>query len=149
MDERPGVHADDAGKLLLRLAVGGLMLVHGISKILAWVKEPSAGGLGDIPNWIEQTGMGLPGFLAYGVYVGEVVAPLLILLGFWTRLGAFILAFNMVVAVVLKHTKDILTINPIGGWGIELEAWFFLAALALLFLGAGKISVSKGKGRLD
>jgi len=149
MDTQPHSFSEDFGKLLLRLAVGGLMLVHGISKIVAWVHEPSGGGLGPIPQLIEQTGMGLPGIIAYGVYVGEVVAPLLVLLGFWTRVGAVLLAFNMVVAVLLAHTKDVLTLNSIGGWAIELQAWFFLAALALAFLGAGKFSISGGKGRLS
>jgi putative oxidoreductase len=149
VDTQPGSRSDDIGKFLLRLAVGGLMLFHGISKVRGWINDPSGGGLGEIPRWIEETGLGLPGMLAYGVYIGEVLAPVLILLGFWTRLGAFLLAINMVVAVLLRHTKDVLTLNQLGGWAIELEAWFFLGALALLFLGAGRFSVSKGKGWLN
>ncbi len=58
---------DDAGKLVLRLSVGVLMLLHGIHKLLHGVD-----GIGGM-----LAGMGLPTVLAYGVYLGEVVGPLL------------------------------------------------------------------------
>jgi putative oxidoreductase len=53
------------GKLLLRLAVGGLMLFHGLHKLF--------GGVGFISGMLVEKG--LPGFIAYGVLIGEVVAP--------------------------------------------------------------------------
>jgi putative oxidoreductase len=143
MDERPGLHADDIGKLLLRLTVGGLMLFHGIFKIM--------NGLEEISRVLTSTMGGAAGAVAYGVYIGEIVAPVLIILGFWTRLGAAILAVDMVVAVLLVHAPkgELGALNQMGGWAVELQAWYFLAAVAVLFLGAGKISVSGGKGRLD
>ena len=55
---------DDLGKLLLRLAVGGLMLFHGLHKLF--------GGVGFISGMLVEKG--LPGFIAYGVFVGEGVA---------------------------------------------------------------------------
>jgi hypothetical protein len=61
--------SDDAGKLVLRLAVAGIILFHGLFKLthgVEWIRQP----LGDL---------GLPGILAYGAYLGEVVAPVLIL----------------------------------------------------------------------
>ncbi|MGE4517838.1 MAG: DoxX family protein, partial [Arcobacteraceae bacterium] len=58
--------SSDFGKLLLRLMVGGLMLFHGIAKI--------NGGIDFIITKVTQEGF--PEFLAYGVYIGEVVAPL-------------------------------------------------------------------------
>lgn len=70
----------DLGILILRLSVGILMLLHGIAKL-------SHGAEG-----IEQmlAASGLPSFIAYGVYVGEVIAPLLIILGLGTRAAAAI-----------------------------------------------------------
>ncbi len=59
---------EDAGKLLLRLAVGGLMLFHGLHKLLD--------GVDGISGMLAAKG--LPGFIAYGVLVGEVVAPCLL-----------------------------------------------------------------------
>ena len=79
---------DDVGKLLLRLAVGGLMLFHGIHKLID--------GVDGISGMLAA--QGLPGFIAYGVLVGEVVAPCLLILGVLTRPAALVLAFTMVVA---------------------------------------------------
>lgn len=62
---------NDAGKLLLRLAVGGLMLFHGLHKLFD--------GVGGIQSLLAAHG--LPEFIAYGTLVGEVAAPLLIVLG--------------------------------------------------------------------
>ncbi|WP_213976007.1 DoxX family protein, partial [Serratia marcescens] len=61
----------DAGKLALRLTFGGLMLFHGVAKIQH--------GIGWIADALQQ--QGLPAFIAYGVYVGEILAPILIVLG--------------------------------------------------------------------
>ena len=62
----------DIGKLVLRLTLGLLMLLHGINKLHSGV------------GWIagELASHNLPGFLAYGVFVGELIAPLMVLLGF-------------------------------------------------------------------
>lgn len=130
---------DPAGKLLLRLMVGGMMLPHGVAKI--------TGGVGGIAGML--TAKGLPGFLAYGVYVGEIVAPLLMVAGYWTRPSAAVIAVNMVIAVLLAHAGDLLSLGPHGGWAVELQAFYLFGAVASFFLGAGKYSVSGGKGWLD
>jgi len=75
------------------------------------------------------------------VYVGEVVAPLLILIGVWTRLAALIVAGNMVVAILLVHTKEFFTMTQTGGWALELQGMYLFAALALALLGAGRYSI--------
>ena len=129
--------SDDVGKLILRVSLGGLMLIHGISKLF--------GGIDGIISLVQEAG--LPGVFAYGVYLGEVVAPLLMIAGFWTRPAAAVFAFNMVVAVALAHPGDLLEIR--GAWGVELQALFFFGAVAVAFLGAGRYSASRGRGRLD
>ena len=133
------LHSDDLARLILRVAVGGLMLFHGVDKIHH--------GVGGIQDLVE--GAGMPRVMGYGVYVGEVLAPLLILIGLWTRPAALVLAMNMVVAVLLAHRADVLTITGHGAWGLELQALYFLGALALVFTGAGRWSVSRGKGVMD
>jgi putative oxidoreductase len=128
--------ADDIGKLLLRIAVGGLMLFHGVFKLQQ--------GVGHIVGVLGEHG--LPGFLAYGAYLAEVVAAILILAGFWTRLAALVVAFDMVMAILLVQRARIFTVNEMsGGWGIELEMLYLLGALALFFLGGGRYAVSKGE----
>ena len=127
------VHNADIGKLLLRLTTGILILFHGVSKII----HP------DNVAWIGQMlgNNGLPSFLAYGVYVGEVVAPILIILGLFTRVGGLLVAINMIVALLLVHTHEILTLGDHGQWIIELQMFYLMSGLAILFLGSGKYAV--------
>jgi putative oxidoreductase len=135
-----GGKTEDFGKLLLRLTVGGLMLFHGIGKIqsgVEWMKQP-------------LTAHHLPGFLAYGVYIAELLAPALILAGYRARLASLVVAFDMVMAVFLVQREQLLAIKGAGGgWGIELEAFFFLAAMAIFFIGSGKLKLSKSSGVWD
>lgn len=122
---------DDTGKLLLRLAVGGLMLFHGLHKAIDGV-DGIAGML---------VAKGLPGFIAYGVLVGEVIAPILIILGILTRPAALVLAFTMVVAWLMVGTGKTFALDAVGAWAIESLVYFFVGALAVAFLGAGRYSV--------
>lgn len=128
---------DDIGKLILRLCLGGLLIFHGIAKLKS--------GIG----WLEGmiAGHGLPPVLAYGVYAGEVLAPILILIGLWTRVGALLVMANMLVAFLLVHTADFFTLDGSGGWTLELQAFFFFTALTVLFLNAGRFSVDGVRGR--
>ena len=127
---------DDLGKLLLRLGVGGLMLFHGLHKVF--------GGVDGIAGML--TAHGIPGFVAYGVLLGEVVAPVLIILGVLTRLSALGLAFTMVVAWLLVGLNNTFMLDKVGAWAIESLVYFFLGALAVAFLGAGRYALG-GKWR--
>ena len=124
--------AHDAGLLLLRVTLGGLMLFHGIAKLKG-------------VDFIKQTlaGKGLPEFIAYGVYVGEILVPLLMIVGLFTRISSAIFAFNMLVAVWLAHSGDLLSLNKHGGWAIELPALYGFGALALVLLGPGQWALSR------
>jgi putative oxidoreductase len=128
---------EDAGKLVLRLTIAGLMLFHGLHKLTH--------GIGRISITLESRG--LPRFIAYGVYVGEIVAPVFMLLGWWTRPAAVIFAINMLVAVWLVHMRDVGRLATTGGWALELQALYFLGSLAIALLGAGRFSISRGRGR--
>lgn len=130
---------DDEGKLVLRAALAALLLFHGMSKL--------AGGIGFITGML--TGAGLPAVFGYGVYIGEVVAPLLMLAGLFTRLAALVVMANMIVAVLLVHTKQFFTLNETGGWALELQGMYFAAALAVALLGAGRYSIGGVKGRFN
>ena len=128
---------DDFGKLLIRLCVGGLMLFHGISKLIH--------GYGFIVSKLRATG--LPELLVAGVPIGEVVAPLLILLGLYTRPAALDEAFLMAMAVWLVHMGQLTAISATGGYALELQAFYFFGSLAVFFFGAGRYSFSGGQGR--
>ena len=124
----------DAGLLVLRLGVGAILLFHGLYKVthgVAWIAGPLSGA-------------GLPTWLQYGVYVGEILAPVLLILGLWTRLAALVIAFDMFMAIFLARRGDIGKINPMGGgWAIELEALLLIGALALALAGGGRFGLSK------
>jgi len=131
--------SDDWGKLVLRLALGILTLLHGIAKIKA--------GPGFVVGVVQQAG--LPEFLAYGVYIGEVLAPLLVIAGLFTRPAALVIVVNMLVAFSLVHMGDLFNIGKQGGWALELQGFFLFTALAVALLGAGRLSLGGLRGRFN
>lgn len=123
----------DIGKLLLRILIGALMLFHGVAKINH--------GIAFIMGKITQAG--LPEFLAYGVYVGEIIAPILLIIGLKTRFAAFVIAVTMLFAIYLVHPNDLFTLTQTGAWAIELQMFYLGTAIAIMFMGAGRISWDK------
>jgi putative oxidoreductase len=124
----------DAGLLVLRVGIAAVVLFHGVFKLthgVAWI----AGPLGQL---------GLPAFLAYGVYLAEIVAPLLLIIGLWTRLAALVIAFQMVMAVLLARRGDVTTVNEMGGgWAIELEVLIFVGAVTIALAGSGRYALRR------
>jgi putative oxidoreductase len=130
------INQEDVGKLALRIALGVLILFHGVAKL--------TGGIDFITDVVVKAG--LPSFVAYGVYVGEVVAPLMLIAGWHTRLGAALIAMNMLFAIGLVHVSELLQIGQSGGWALELQGMFLFAALAVELLGPGRLSVDARRG---
>lgn len=121
-------HSLDVAGLWLRIMVGGLMLLHGVHK----VKH----GIGGIEKLLAKHG--LPEMLAYGVYIGEILAPVLLILGILVRLNALLIALTMGVAIWLMQGSDLLALNSYGGLMIELPLLYLAGALTLLWIGGGK-----------
>lgn len=121
------------GLLILRISLGGLMLFHGVSKLM--------NGIDGIKGMLA--GMGMPQWLAYGVHLGETIAPILIILGFRTRLAAVFFSLVMLVAFGMAHASNFFAIGPSGGWAHELVTLYLLGGIALAFTGAGQYAVSK------
>ena len=124
----------DAGLLILRLGLERsavswhLQVTHGV----AWI----AGPLGAV---------GLPAFLAYGVYVAEVLAPVLVIVGLWARPAALVIAFDMFMAIFLARRDDVAKISPMGsGWAIGLELMYLVAAVAIALMGSGRYGIGRG-----
>ena len=124
--------SDALGKLTLRLTVGILILFHGVHKIL----HPNS--LDFISKQLAS--IDLPQALAYGVYLGEVIAPLMIILGILARFGGLLVFGNMVFALVLAHRSQLFTLTDTGGLALELQIFFLLTGLAVFFLGSGRIA---------
>ncbi len=132
-------HSDDIAKLLLRLFTGWVLLPFGID----YAKD----GLDFIYSTLQA--VGLPNFLAYGVFLGEIVGPILVLIGWKSRIGGLLIAFNMLASILLVHRSQIFEYNEFGGWTIALNAMLFMGGLTIFFAGAGKYSVSQGVGKWD
>ncbi len=125
--------ASDTARLLLRVTLGALLLLHGIAKLHT--------GPGNIIQLVSQAG--LPSATAYLVYVGEVVAPLLLIAGWWTRTAAALVAVNMLFAIFLVHLGDLARLGPQGGWALELQAFYLVSAIVVALLGPGTLSLGE------
>ena len=124
---------DDIGKLIVRITIGFLMLFHGVAKIINLDSLDFIRG--------QLTNNNLTEMFVYGVYIGEIVAPLMIILGIFTRVGGLIIFVNMIFAIYLVHMHEIVSLGPHGGWALELQGFYLFGALAVIFLGSGKIAV--------
>lgn len=123
----------DTALLTLRVLVGALIMLHGFGNLLS--------GYAFISQVLEKAG--IPGFFAAGAFMGEILAPILLIIGFRTRLAALAIAATMLVATLLVHRGEIFALNQFGGWAVELQAFYFFGAIALFFSGAGRMAVSK------
>lgn len=122
---------EDIGKLILRLALGGMMLVHGFDKLkhgIAFIRA-------------EVAAAGMPELLAAGIYVGELVAPLMVIIGWNARIGAILITISMLFAIGLVHTADVFSLGPNGGWALDAQGMFLFSAVALALIGPGRYRI--------
>jgi putative oxidoreductase len=119
----------DVGILLVRIAAGGLLFLHGWHKILAGT-ENQMGML---------AGSGLPPQLMYFVYISEVLAPVLIVLGMFVRLSALSVIMTLL-TVLYVLPVDLFGLNErTGASNIEIQLFYLLTAIALFFTGPGRL----------
>lgn len=126
--------SEHLGKLVLRLGLGSLILFHGVHRLLT--------GLDPVRTLLATHK--LPDALAYGAYLGELVGPVLIIIGLFTRVGAFLIAVEVLLLVLLSGIPQVLAIAPDGAYALEVESLYFTAAVAVMLLGAGRISLGRG-----
>jgi len=124
----------DLGKLLLRIGIGSLLLLHGIHKMLH--------GFGGIKTILVKNGFSE--FWWVGSFVGEIVAPICILLGLFTRISALLVVVLMIFSIYLGYGNAAFGLNPrTGALTTEVNFLFMLSSLALYFLGGGRYSLYK------
>lgn len=121
----------DIAKLLLRLSVGILMLFHGVHKLI--------NGIGGIKGMLASAGF--PEFMAYGVYVGELIVPLFIILGVYARVASGVLAFTMLMAIYLAHGFSF-ALTKHGSLAMETPLLFLVMSLLVILLGSGKYAIN-------
>jgi|SRR5690606_13628079 putative oxidoreductase len=115
------------GLLLLRVGFGGMMLTHGIPKLLKMISGDFSFG--------DPIGIGEPASLVLAV-LSEVLFPILVVIGFKTRLSSIPVIITMAIAAFIVHAAD-----PLGTK--EKAILFLIGFIAIALLGAGKYSVDK------
>jgi putative oxidoreductase len=115
---------------LLRVTSGGLLLAHGLIKVLVFTPAGTAGFFESI---------GFPGVLAYPVMAGEIVLGAALVLGLMTRLAA-LLALPILLGAIIPHAGNGFTFsNPGGGW--EFPVFWTVALAVQAMLGGGSFAI--------
>jgi putative oxidoreductase len=115
------------GLLVLRVVLGIIMAVHGWQKI--------HGGMNHHVEMVIHLGM--PGWLAYLSIAAEFFGGLLLIAGYATRIAAFFVLVDMLVALLKVHLHNGLT----GQGGYQMVLALSAMAFAIIFTGAGAISL--------
>ena len=123
----------DKGLLLLRVMFGGLILFHGWHKVMYGIDMPMA----RMESW------GIPGFLMYFAYISEVVAPVLIIIGLFTRLSNLSLFITMTVVMYIELRTGV-GLNQFGAPTIEIQIVYWLTSAGLFFTGPGRLRIATG-----
>ena len=122
----------DIAKLILRVSVGIMILFHGFDKVI--------NGIDGIKQLTVSAGF--LEFLAYSVFIGEVIVPIFILLGAYARAASLVLAFNMAVAIFLAHGNAMFLLGKHGAPVFELPFLYLVMSILIFMLGSGKYAIN-------
>ncbi|WP_439239552.1 DoxX family protein [Lonepinella sp. BR2919] len=125
------VDKPDLAKFILRVSFAFMFLLHGIHKV--------TDGIDFIAGKFVE--LGLPGFFANAVYLGEVIVPIFIILGVFTRISAFIGIISCIIIILLMYIPQIFALAPTGAWAIEGVTTYLFAFWAIMHLGSGKYAL--------
>src|SRR5271170_7843023 len=133
---------DSTATAILRLAMGVVFFAHGAQKMLGWF-----GGFGfsGTMGFLTQM-LRIPAPLAFLAIAAEFFGGIGLIFGFLTRVGAFGIGMNMIVAVVLVHHDFGFFMNWTGaqkGEGFEFHLLVFAIAAFLMIKGAGAFSLDR------
>ena len=67
----------------------------------------------------------------------------MLIAGFYARIGAAVIAVNMLFAFALVHLTQLGQLNEQGGWAVELQAMYLAAAIAIVLLGPGRYALNQ------
>jgi len=127
---------EDTAKLVLRVTVAALILLH------TWAVINGEQAIRDtLMRW------GLPVGLAWTSVIFEGIAPIMVILGIYARVGAWMMTFWMVMAFLLAHidTGHIFQLAENGvGWRVEGPFFFLACSFCVALLGAGRYGLNIG-----
>src|SRR5438105_13562011 len=131
---------DNPATLLLRLVLGVVFFAHGVQKLLGWFGGPGfSGSMGLFTGYLH-----IPAPLAFLAIAAEFFGGLGLILGFLTRIAAFGIAMNMVVAIAMVHRAFGFFMNWTGtqkGEGFEYHLLALAATAFLMIRAAGALPV--------
>lgn len=132
-----------AGRLIARLAIGGLFVGHGTQKLFGWFDGP---GLDNAAKSMESLGLRPGRRNATAAAVAEAAGGAAIVAGAFTPLAAAALIGTMITAIRTVHLKN-------GFWaangGYEFNLALIAALLVLVDGGPGELSVDGALGIHD
>lgn len=128
--------SEDIGKLVLRLTLALLMLFHGVDKI---------GNLGGVMSILEKNG--LPEFMAYLIYVGEILAPLMLIVGYRVKVAALTISLTIVAASLLVFSNSLFSLGKHGAYALEVQAFYLFVGIAVFLLGNDRFCLDSMRRR--
>lgn len=124
----------DLGILFVRLGLGVCLFMHGFAKILH--------GVGGVKGILAKAG--LPEIMAYSSYIGEVVAPIMIILGIFSRIAALLVIGTSLTIMCAYHgLGNLLELTNVGGFKAEILYLYIALLLCIIFNGSGKYAIRK------
>lgn len=124
----------DLSLLFARIGLGICLFMHGFSKILH--------GVDNVKAILIKSG--LPGFFGYFAYIGEFIAPLMIILGLYSRIGAvLVLGTCITILYSFYGFSNLFQLEQNGGFNAEIVYLYISIASCLLFSGSGKYAVKR------
>jgi putative oxidoreductase len=133
---------DSAATSILRLVLGVVFFAHGAQKMLGWFGGFGFSGTMDFFTKM----MHIPAPLAFLAIAAEFFGGIGLILGFLTRVGAFGISINMLVAVAMVHHNFGFFINWNGaqkGEGFEYHLLALAMAVFLMIKVAGAFSIDR------
>lgn len=122
----------DYAALILRLALGGMFLTHGLLKFIVFTLPGTAGFFASV---------GFPGWMAYIVAPAELLAGVALIVGFKTRWVALAGIPILLGALTVHAANGWVFSNPNGGW--EYPVYLIVTAVVVALLGGGRIAITK------
>ena len=121
---------------MIRITVGGILLVHGWSKIKS--------GIAPLAAYLDRVGLTPPVPLAYVVYINETIGAVCIILGLFTRFFAASIAIELAVALWIVHYGKGFAAS---GGGYEYVLMWGIIMFAIALRGGGPYSLDRVIGR--
>ena len=120
----------DVALLVLRLVLAAVFITHGYQKLFGY-------GFSGVTGMFTKMGVPLPSLVAPFIAVLEFAGGIALVLGAFTRVAAFLLACDMLGAIILVHAKN----GYAAPNGVEAVLGNFAMAVAIALLGAGAYSI--------